>query len=157
VKLALAKKPIPSSDRRLQLLHDSVMDWANRWHLEAEWSVELAFETLSYWCERPDALNRRSWRPVFRSLLSTPVSFKIDQWDGIEPLGQYTARGRAELRKQFDEYARKLPEEANLGDIPTILDRHGPAAYCWAVQSQVLSQSHDEIALGSNVSKGNVD
>lgn len=157
VTLALAGKPVPSEDRRVQLLHDSVIDWAKSWHLEAEWFVEIAFETLGYWCERPKALTQRSWSPVVRSLLLTPVNFQIDQWDGVEPLSVYVARERADLRKRFDDYVKKLTMEAKLGDVPVILNRHGGAAYCWAVRSQVLRHTRDQIARESDTSKGNVD
>jgi hypothetical protein len=46
------------------------------------------------------------------SLLISPISFKIDQWDGIEPLRSYGKGAKEEAVEQVKAYCEKLAKEA---------------------------------------------
>jgi hypothetical protein len=91
------------------------------------------------------------------SLLISPISFKIDQWDGIEPLRSYGKGAKEEAVEQVKAYCEKLAKEAKSLKIPTAYDRHGGTVYCWAVRSHVLREPVDRIAKAKDVVFQTVD
>ena len=148
---------LPADDPRIAQLDEAVTSWAARWQLGADWCVERAFRTLERWSAYPATLERFSWVNSEHSLLISPVSFKIDQWDGIEPLPGYGKRAKDEALQQVKAYLGKLTLEAKSLKVPTAHDRHGGTVYCWAVRSHVLREPVDRIAKSEGVVFRTVD
>ena len=157
VQLAVAGQPIPSQDERIIDLHDKMIEWTDRWYLRSEWCLERGFRTLERWCSVSGSVDRFSWASTNYALLFTPLSFRISEWDGIEPLSKYRANGKKELTSKFNDYCKRLAAEAHSLGAPVEHARHSGSPYRWTVLSQVLGKTTSEIAHKEGVAQSTVD
>ncbi len=156
-KAALSGQPVQSGDDRVVELHRELIGWLDRWHLRSEWMFERAFRTLDLWCSSDERWVRRSWAPTLANILSGPLRFPVDDWDGTEPLSAYRSRGLKALSAGFGEYCDEIERMAKGGGEPLAFDRHGARALRWTIRTQVLGQPAVEVAIDEDVAQSTVE
>lgn len=134
-----------SSDR-LARLDAQVDDWTQRWNLQAEWCVDVAFRSLDLWSRSPEALARFEWMHRDTGFGVGRVSFVVDEWSRMEPLAEYRKAAAIKLQDLFAGYCESLEGEASRDEIPTVATARTPEAFRWTVQAQVLGQPLNQIA-----------
>ncbi len=145
----------PDSDAALVPLRDNLQSWAQRWHLETDWCLERALDTLGFWHRWPGSyLLQRKWggrgHAFWHALNAEERCFTFTHpgWEPTEDTRANAARAiRAEFKKRLSEYLDEIDHLArHRGYVPTPKKRVGDDHFDWLVMYQVQELSYPQIA-----------
>lgn len=137
-------------------LRDALDRWSRRWHLEADWCLETALDTLRDWeirivdPEGPHRLDRLDWWTLRHAgWMQGDLPAPPAAWT------PYGNRGIAEARHDFENYAEAVRKElaaqerdARAAGLPVNPARFTPETIERAVRFQILAEPIARIARG---------
>ena len=130
--------------------------WCRRWHLEADWVIEAALDTLRLWESQPDtAALRGDWAYPDASYF-TPTTFTTRRFafmhPGWEPSAGLTTRDKAaeNMRAAFEAklsaYLDRLEGQAAAMGMERAPEKRNPEHFEWLAQYQAGGRSISELA-----------
>ncbi len=137
----------------LAVLHESVLEWARRWHLGDEWCLEVAQRTMSLWYESELARERLSldvnfamWYPLLTDDERT-VELRLYGWDpSMERREDAEVRVRTTFEnamKQAFDQAQQLAQQRGLRSTPV---KRQSQHFEWLARYQVQEWNQADIA-----------
>ena len=145
---------VESSDPDLVALHDVVLGWSHRWHLDTDWCRDQALRTLIMWTTVPvDDPARTTWslergslfQPVLRGW--PPFRFYHAPWDPT-----FTSRTTAvkALHDAFDQklaqYLNSVEDAAMAMGMQSTPEKRTDDHFAWLARYQIGGESFDRLA-----------
>lgn len=126
----------------LRPLRSSLKEWASRWHLEDNWCLELALQTICMWDLNPSSRGAFHSATGGKQLDTARLAPDLGSWNPTrESRAEFQANAKVQFELILDQYCDAVETQAIRAGLKRTREKRSFAHFYWLARFQVHGET----------------